>query len=359
MRSVGIYTCTPNDLLLRNSDCHIALEVLARVADIDGKVTRLDDVLHLAVPQTPVSNLEVDLDSGGLARLDGDLLEALELESGHVDRGEHILDVQLHNLGAVSLRLVGNVDRDGDGVGSGDVLLGHGNVGELELAVGETVAELVEGVGVLEDVVVTKDEGAVLVHLAGVGPGASRVEVVVVDGQGSDVVGEADGELSRGVHLAVEDIGKSVSALFGLVELLDESGGLLGDPGLGDGLAGTVDDNGGLARLDDGLDESGHGTDEVEVANVNVLASGGVEAGPELVLVAGPGSDNDNCDVGLFSGGNSLVEARVVVGPALAALSIGDFALASGLDTVKGCNATGWSSMDDIVSVLGWVSIVV
>lgn len=65
--------------------------------------------------------------------------------------------------------------------------------------------------------------------------------------------------------VAKENIGESVPSLFAGVELLDERGGRVGDPGLGDGLAAGEDDHEGLAQLGQAQGEVALGADEVEV----------------------------------------------------------------------------------------------
>lgn len=117
-----------------------------------------------------------------------------------------------------------------------------------------------------------EDEGAVWQLVAGVADGAGGVEVVVVDGEVADVGGEADGELAGGVVVAEEDVGEGVATFLGGVELLDERGGRVGEPGLRYGLATTEDDDGGDAGVDDGFDEGGLGTNEREVVYVDVFA---------------------------------------------------------------------------------------
>jgi hypothetical protein len=67
----------------------------------------------------------------------------------------------------------------------------------------------------------------------------------------------------------------------------------------------------------------GHGADEVEVRDIDVLAGSGVEALPKLVLVAGPGADDYDSDIGGGGGGDSSGETGLVGGPALAALGEG------------------------------------
>jgi hypothetical protein len=57
-----------------------------------------------------------------------------------------------------------------------------------------------------------------------------------------------------------------------------------------------------------------------------VLAGGGVQAFLKLILVAAPGADDDNSYVGCLGGGDGCGEARLVVGPTLAAFGVGDFA---------------------------------
>jgi hypothetical protein len=83
-----------------------------------------------------------------------------------------------------------------------------------------------------------------------------------------------------------------------------------------------------------------------------VLAGRGVEAAPELVLVARPGSYDDDSDICSLGGGDCLIESGLVVGPALAALGVGDLAFASGLDAVEGSDTAGGGLVNDIVSVL-------
>ena len=168
-------------------------------------------------------------------------------------------------------------------------------------------------------------EGAVLVFTSDV-DGTPGVKVIVVHRRGAYIVWEADGELATGIFVSKEDIGEGIAALLRGVELLNERGRLLRDPCLGDGLARGEDDDGGLAGVDDGLDKVGHGADEVEVRDVDVLASGGVEAFPELVLVARPGTDDDYSDVcgcSGCSGGDSSGETGLITGPTLAALGEG------------------------------------
>jgi hypothetical protein len=67
-------------------------------------------------------------------------------------------------------------------------------------------------------------------------------------------VGETDGEFARGVYGAEEDGGEGVAAFFAGVELLDQAGCGVGDPGFSEGFAGGKDDDGWFACGDDGFD---------------------------------------------------------------------------------------------------------
>lgn len=165
-----------------------------------------------------------------------------------------------------------HVNADGDGIRGSDVRLVDGDRPILEGGVALAVAEGVPGEGAAEDILVAEVEGAVGQLVAGVADGAGGVEVVVVDGEVADVGGEADGELAGGVVVAEEDVGEGVAAFLGGVELLDQRGGRVGEPGLGHGLAAAEDDDGGDAGVDDGLDEGGLGADEGEVVYVDMFA---------------------------------------------------------------------------------------
>jgi len=134
------------------------------------------------------------------------------------------------------------------------------------------VAERVPRLRRAKDVLVAEPERSILVDGSRIRDGPARVEVVVEDGQRAHVPGKADGEPARGVVVAEEDVGEGVSALFGGVELLQQGGGGVGDPGLGDGLAGGEDDDGWDARGGDGFDEGSLGADEVEGVDVDVFA---------------------------------------------------------------------------------------
>jgi hypothetical protein len=84
-----------------------------------------------------------------------------------------------------------------------------------------------------------------------------------------------------------------------------------------------------------------------------------VESCPQLDLVARPGADQDDGDVGFFGGRNGGGEGGLVIAPALAALRVDD--LDGGLFEV-GFDAREWGDAvvrgvgDDIVTVAGLVS---
>lgn len=91
---------------------------------------------------------------------------------------------------------------------------------------------------------------------------------------------EGHRELTGRVIVAEEHIRERIAPLLGRVELLDQGRGLVGEPGLSDGFPRRKDNDGGLARVDDGLDERGLGAHEIERVDVDVLACCGVEALP-------------------------------------------------------------------------------
>lgn len=165
--------------------------------------------------------------------------------------------------------------------------------------------------------------------------------MVVVDRQIAYVVRKRDGELTRRAIVAKEHICECIPALFGGVELLDERGGRRRDPGLCDWFSGGEDYDGGLACIDNGLDEGCLGTDEGQGVDVDVLACCCVEALPEFLLVAGPGSYDHDGDVGFLCCGNGIGETGFVVAPAFAALSVVDLGGVAdgGFDSLEGCDA--------------------
>ena len=115
---------------------------------------------------------------------------------------------------------------------------------------------------------------------------SAGVQVIVVDLEGTHIVREGNRKLARGRDIAEEDVSQSVATLFSGIELLKESGCIVRDPRLCDGLSGGVDHNGWFTSLDDGLDELAHSADEVERCDIYVLTSSGVQTLPELLLIA-------------------------------------------------------------------------
>lgn len=118
----------------------------------------------------------------------------------------------------------------------------------------------------------TELQRAIRINIPSITDLARRVQIIVVDGQIANGVREADGEFSGGVIVAEEDVGEGISALLGGVELLDECGGVVREPGFCDGLAAGEDDHGGNACVDDCFDEGGLGADEAEAVYVDVFA---------------------------------------------------------------------------------------
>jgi hypothetical protein len=183
-------------------------EILARAANEDSEVSRLNYILHVDVPQTQILHLQGDLDSHCLPGLYGDLLKALELDVRDYDTCHEILDVDLDDLSSVTLGVVGDLYRDCDRVRDGDSALGYGDRGVFECRVRFSVAELVERQWAVQDVLVTKDESAIIILLSSVDRTAG-IQVVVIDGCGTHIIWEADGELSAGVGVSKEDVGGS------------------------------------------------------------------------------------------------------------------------------------------------------
>ena len=222
------------------------------------------------------------------------------------------MDVRLDDFLAVSRAVVGDRDAGGDcggrsavGGGVGDVSArGERYVGVGECGVGFSVAERVPWDGRVEDVLVAEDQCVVggdhtRVH------GAAGVEVVVIARHGADVVGEGDGEFARRVVVSEEHVGEGVALLLATVELLDQRGGGVRDPGFRDRFPGREDYDGGFTGGSDGADQWGLGTDKVQRGEVNVFTGRCVVASPELILITGPGTDDYNGDVGGLGSGNS------------------------------------------------------
>jgi hypothetical protein len=127
---------------LYNSQGGIDPQVRAGAPEEDGEVARLDDILEADVPEAQVGDLEIQVHRLGLPGSDWHLGEPLELQVGHHDAADEVLDVQLHDLGAVARRVVGHVHRDRDGVGAGRRGLGELQVCVHEGTVGQAVGEL-------------------------------------------------------------------------------------------------------------------------------------------------------------------------------------------------------------------------
>ena len=99
-----------------------------------------------------------------------------------------------------------------------------------------------------------------------------------------------------------------------------------------------------------------------------MLTSGGVQALPELVLVAGPGTDNNDGDVCCLRGSDGLIKTGLVARPALATLceSSGYYMLvrlhfvyqarltsfACSLDSIVGGNSVEVASVYYIITIL-------
>lgn len=85
---------------------------------------------------------------------------------------------------------------------------------------------------------------------------------------------------------------------------------------------------------------------------VDVLAGCSIETRPEFVLIARPGTYDNDGDIGCLSCGYCLGESRLIVGPALSSLGIRDRSSACRLDTIVGCDTPVLSQVWDIVAVL-------
>jgi hypothetical protein len=106
---------------------------------------------------------------------------------------------------------------------------------------------------------------------------------------------EGEGKLARGVDLAEEDVGETVTELVTAEESLDEGRSVL-DPGELDGSTGLVDDDGVGVDLEDSSDEL-----------VGLSGELGVLAVEALRLPIGVGADDDDGKVGLGGEFNGLL----------------------------------------------------
>ncbi|GJC85253.1 hypothetical protein ColLi_08091 [Colletotrichum liriopes] len=231
-----------------------------------------------------VLGLDIDRDVLALARCKRHLCEALELLEGPVDLGLLFgRDIDLHNLSALHLARVLDGDVDGDLA----VLLCDLEFAEAEARVRQAMAEREEN-GAVDVLVVAIADVNVLAIQRAAGLGA----VVEVGWVVLDTLGEAEGELGRGVDVAEEHVGDGVACLVAAVPCLDEGFDVL-NPWHAHGGSRLVDDDGIGVRLGDGRDELVEVARQVHVGAVVALCLPvGIEAGADddLVCVLGEGS---------------------------------------------------------------------
>ena len=65
----------------------------------------------------------------------------------------------------------------------------------------------------------------------------TRIEIIIVDRKGANIMWKADRESSRRVIITEKDVGKCISSLFRLIELLNKTSSAVSNPRLGDRLA--------------------------------------------------------------------------------------------------------------------------
>src|SRR5690242_3889717 len=261
------------------SDGTVRPQILRAGTDMHQEISLLHHIFHRAIPETPLTHIEIDCHIDRLTSRNKHLLEALELDVRHNDTRDEILYIDLHNFFTIPLSSISDAHCCCDLFIGRYFRLAEAHVGVGEVRIRQPVTKLVERLRVVENVLVAKLQGAIWPNLAGFGV-APGVEVVVVDGQCTDVIGEGDGQLAGGIDITEEHIGECMAALLARVELLDESCGVLTDPGLGDRLARAVDDDGGFAGGDDSLDEWAHGAYQVERCHIDVFSGCSVETSP-------------------------------------------------------------------------------
>ena len=126
-----------------NSHRRIPPQIHRTSPNMHNKIPLLNHILHLPIPQPPLSHIQLNTNIHRLTRLDHNLLEALELLVGHYDTSEDILNLDLHYFLAIHLGFVRYGKNRGDGVAGADFGLGECDVGVSEVRVGEAVAEFV------------------------------------------------------------------------------------------------------------------------------------------------------------------------------------------------------------------------
>lgn len=248
---------------LPHSKCRVSSDILRATANENGEITRLDNVLHASVPQTNILDQDRNLDSLGRASRNDNLLEALQCAIGNNNGGNLIRDIYLYNLRSLAgLVGVGHSNTHGNTrVRRRDRGVVQANRPILESGVTLAVAEWIPGKWVAENILVPKDEGPITVFMTRVANRTARVQVIVEDREVTDIPGEADRQLARGVVVTEQDISKGITAFFGRVELLNQSGGRVRDPSVGNRLAAGENDDGRHAGISDGLDERALGAD--------------------------------------------------------------------------------------------------
>lgn len=106
----------------------------------DCEFAWFDDVLHFPIPESHITDVELDADFFRLSWLEEYFFEAFELDIWNVDCGDHVFDVELDDFGAGHGTGVCDFDGSGDGIACGDVRGREGNcisIGEVRVAESE------------------------------------------------------------------------------------------------------------------------------------------------------------------------------------------------------------------------------
>lgn len=224
---------------LPHGKCSVSSDILGATTNEDGEITRLDNVLHTSVPQTNILDQNGDLDSLGRASRNDNLLEALQSAVWNNHGGNLVRNIYLDNLRSLtSLVSVGHSNTHGNTlIGRRDCGAVHGDGPILKSGVTLAVAEWIPRKWVAENILVPKDEGPVTILMARVANRTTRVQIIIEDREVADIPGEADRQLAGGVIVTEQNISKGITAFFRRVELLNQSGSRVRNPGVGNRLA--------------------------------------------------------------------------------------------------------------------------
>ena len=172
-----------------------------------------------------------------------DALKALQLLHGACDAGNHIVDVELHNLVGIIVACV----RDGH-LGRATI---EGDVAIVKGGIAESEAKGIKGVVAHIEVVAGK-LGVVAATLAN---GTACGEVVIVEGLLTRGLGHRGGELATGHFVAKQHITDGIARLAASEPHLQDGGHMVLLPRQHGGAACEVEYHHGLAQRQQGLEE--------------------------------------------------------------------------------------------------------